>query len=113
MAALVAPHAPRARFLVVGDGAPRSALEAQAGRPGVADRVTFAGARDDVWRLLRAFDVFVMPSLSEGGPYTVAEAMARTPTVATPVGFVPELICDGEQGLSFRLRTLVPWPMPC
>jgi glycosyltransferase involved in cell wall biosynthesis len=45
-------------------------------------------------------DVFVMPSHWEGGPITVLEAMAMgRPVVATAVGMVPEVVCDGENGI--------------
>ena len=61
-AALVTAADARARFLVVGDGPPRAALETLAAELGIADRVIFAGARDDVGALLAAMDVFVLSS---------------------------------------------------
>jgi glycosyltransferase involved in cell wall biosynthesis len=100
MAAAVLRIRPDARFLIVGDGALRPRLETLAHTLGVHDRVLFVGERTDVPRLLAAMTVFVMPSLSEGGPYTVLEACAMArPVVATPVGLVPDLIRDGENGL--------------
>jgi glycosyltransferase involved in cell wall biosynthesis len=100
MAATVARAYPLARFLVVGDGSLRSALEAQAAAQGIADQVTFTGERHDVPALLAAMDVFVMPSLYEGGPYTVLEAMAMAkPVVSTRVGLVPDAIQTDISGL--------------
>jgi glycosyltransferase involved in cell wall biosynthesis len=88
------------RFLIVGDGELRAELEQQAGAGGLGDRIVFAGARTDIPDVLDAMDIFVMPSLWEGGPITVLEAMAMArPVVATRVGMVPEVIRDGETGL--------------
>ena len=100
MAAGVAAEIPAARFVVVGEGELRPQLEAQARALGLADRVVFTGARQDVPRLLSAMRVFVNPSLWEAGPYTVLEAAAiGVPVVSTPVGFVPEVIqVDGREG---------------
>lgn len=100
MAAQLTPAFPDARFLVVGDGAARPPLEGQARRLGLGDRIVFAGWRSDVPQLLKEMDVFVMPSLYEGGPTSVLEAMAMgRPVVATRVGMVPEVIENGETGL--------------
>jgi glycosyltransferase involved in cell wall biosynthesis len=100
MAANVAPRCAAARFLIVGEGVLRPALEQRAEELGIRDRVTFAGWRTDVAAVLAGMDVFVMPSLFEGGPTTVLEAMAMArPVVATCVGMVPEVIEDGRSGL--------------
>jgi glycosyltransferase involved in cell wall biosynthesis len=100
MAARVASGCAAARFLIVGEGVLRPALERQAEELGIRDRVTFAGWRTDVTAVLAGMDVFVMPSLFEGGPTTVLEAMAMAkPVVATCVGMVPEVIVDSATGL--------------
>jgi glycosyltransferase involved in cell wall biosynthesis len=100
MAAAVAQVYPAARFLVVGDGPLRPALEQEAEALGIAGRVIFTGEQQDVPRLLAAMRVFVMPSLWEGGPYTILEAMAMAkPVVATPVGLVPDVVEDHVTGL--------------
>jgi glycosyltransferase involved in cell wall biosynthesis len=100
MAATVAPAHPPARFLIVGDGVLRPGLEQLARELGIADRVIFAGWRTDIPEMLAAMDVFVMPSLFEGGPTTVLEAMAMAkPVVASRVGMVPEVLEHGETGL--------------
>lgn len=91
---------PDCRFVVAGDGPLRAALEQQAAALGVRERVSFLGERADVPRLLAAFDVFVLPSVSEGMPITILEAMdAARPVVATKVGGVAELVSDGRTGL--------------
>lgn len=65
----------RAKLVLVGDGELRAETEQRARDAGVADRFVFLGHRDDVPRLLRACDLFVFPSLSEGFPLVVLEAM--------------------------------------
>jgi glycosyltransferase involved in cell wall biosynthesis len=96
----VAQAHPTARFLIVGDGPLRPALEREAEELGIGDQVVFTGERQDIPRLLAAMRVFVMPSLWEGGPYTVLEAMAMAkPVVATPVGLVPDAVEDHSTGL--------------
>jgi glycosyltransferase involved in cell wall biosynthesis len=100
MAATISCVYSDARFLVVGDGWLRPKLERAARDLGVHERVLFLGERSDVPDLLAAMTIFVMPSLYEGGPYTVLEACAAArPVVATPVGLVPDLIREGETGL--------------
>jgi glycosyltransferase involved in cell wall biosynthesis len=100
MAARVADQRAQARFVIVGDGPLRVGLESRAAELGVASRVLFLGERADVPDVLAAFDVFVMPSLWEGGPYTVLEAMAmQRPVVTTNVGMVPDVVRSGEHAL--------------
>ncbi len=99
-AAEIAEARPDVAFLVVGDGIRKRELEEMAAELGIADRVTFAGARDDVPSLLKLMDVFVLSSLSEGSPNAVLEAMAAgLPVVATDVGGLPEIVIDGESGI--------------
>ncbi len=91
---------PHAVFLIVGRGGLQEELEAQAHRVGVAPRLRFLGHRDDVRHLLAICDVFVLPSLSEGMPLALLEAMAAgVPVVATRVGGVSEVMEDGKTGL--------------
>ncbi len=90
---------PDAKLLLVGGGE-RGALEAQAQKLGVGERVVFAGHRNDVPACMRAMDVVVHPSLSEAFSQVVIEAMASgTPLVSTDVGGAREVIEDGETGL--------------
>jgi glycosyltransferase involved in cell wall biosynthesis len=90
---------PDARLLLVGDGALRGALQAQARARGAADSVIFAGFRADVPRVLDALDVLCLPSLYEGMPLTAIEAAAMArPVVATAVDGTPEVVRDGWTG---------------
>lgn len=93
---------PAARLLVVGGGpsAYRVALEREATRLGVDAMIVWVGQRSDVADIMKALDVFVLPSLEENFPLVVAEAMAAgLPVVATAVGGVPECVSAGETGL--------------
>ncbi len=84
---------PYAHYLVVGDGDHRRQLEHTADDLGIGSRVTFAGHRSDLGRILAATDVFVLPTLTEALPTVVAEAMAASvPIVATTVGGIPEMV---------------------
>jgi glycosyltransferase involved in cell wall biosynthesis len=98
-AALVAREVPAARFLVVGDGPLRGALEEQAQGLGIADRVRFTGNRDDVRQLLSRATVMLMTSDSEGLSIAVIEALAAgVPVVSTPAAGMGELL-DGGGGI--------------
>lgn len=84
-------------LLVVGDGPLRNKLEQLASDLGVSDQVKFLGFRNDVPELLSLFDIQVIPSLTEGFPLCLAEAMAaENPVVATSVGGMVEIGRDGE-----------------
>ncbi|MEZ5850088.1 MAG: glycosyltransferase [Hyphomicrobiaceae bacterium] len=79
---------------IVGDGAEAANLHALASSRGVGERVRFLGQRDDIAAILPAFDVFCLPSRSEGLPRSIIEAQAcGVPVVATDVGGVSEAIC--------------------
>ncbi|MBN2010360.1 glycosyltransferase [candidate division KSB1 bacterium] len=91
---------PNLHCLIIGDGPSRSDLEQQALRLGIAPHISFLGFRNDVKDLLSAFNLFVLPSKSEGLPNAILEAMASgVAVVATSVGGIPEVIKDGETGL--------------
>jgi len=88
--------------VLAGEGPERAALTALAARLGIAGRVHLLGHSNDVDRVLRAFDVFVLPSLSEGMSNTLLEAMAAgVPPVASAVGGNGEIVRDGVDGLLF------------
>jgi L-malate glycosyltransferase len=94
---------PGARFVIVGDGPLRGDLETSAKQWGILGACRFVGARADVYDLLTAMDVFVLPSLHEGLPMALLEAMALgIPVVATAVGGVPEVVTHRTTGLLVR-----------
>jgi glycosyltransferase involved in cell wall biosynthesis len=95
----IAGSFPRARLLLVGDGALRGELEELARRLGVRDRVVMTGFREDIVPVLKSMDVFVMTSFWEGLSRSLAEAMyARLPVIATDVGGTGEAVRSGETG---------------
>jgi len=96
---------PHVVFLVVGRGRLRDDLEAQTRRAGVASCFRFLGHREDVTDILSICDIFALPSLSEGMPLALLEAMAaNVPAVATRVGGVAEVLEDGKSGLLIPSR---------
>jgi len=83
--------------LVAGEGPDRPAVEqAAAGDPAVR----LLGHRDDITRLLKAADLFVLSSRFEAVPMAILEAMAAgLPVLATGVGSIPDMVADGQSGL--------------
>ena len=91
---------PTAHVAIAGRGALEESLRTQAGALGVAHRLHLLGLRSDIAALLVAADVFALPSLSEGLPLALLEAMfAGRPIVASDVGDVRAALNDGEAGL--------------
>lgn len=90
----------RVRLVIVGDGPLRPELERLTKASGIESRVTFTGAQSDIPGLISSFDVFALPSIGEGMPIVLLEAMVRgLPSVATAVGANPDVIRDGQSGL--------------
>jgi len=88
---------PNVALLIVGDGAQRIELETIAKTLKI--RTIFAGWQRDVLPYYALMDVFVLPSLFEGLPNVILEAMAmKTAVVATNVGGNPDVVTDGENG---------------
>ena len=95
-AARLRAQVPEARFLIVGSGPQKEALRALANDLGLGDVVFFGGFRQDIPAVLAALDVLVIPSLREGLPLTLLEAMAAgTPVVATDAGGMAEVLAKG------------------
>jgi glycosyltransferase involved in cell wall biosynthesis len=90
---------PDARFLIVGEGEQREALEQQVAQLGLQQQVQLLGHRNDVPALYPAFDLLAITSQREGLPNVLLEAMLHgVPAVATTVGGVPEVIEHGRNG---------------
>jgi glycosyltransferase involved in cell wall biosynthesis len=88
------------QYLIVGDGPLMTSLKALAGQLGIEKQVIFAGHRENVYDLIQSMDAFVLPSLHEGIPMVLLEALALCrPVVASRVGGVPEVIEHGANGL--------------
>ncbi len=85
------PEAHRFAYFVIGEGEERQKLE--------GENVTLLGFQPDAATLLKAFDLFLLPSVKEGFPYAILEAgMAGLPIIATNVGGIPEIIANNDEG---------------
>ena len=90
---------PNARLVFVGKGRLADELSVQAKETGFGDSIHFLGQRSDMAEVLRAMDVFVLPSVAEGLPRSLLEAMAAgLCCIASSVGGVPEILNYGEYG---------------
>jgi glycosyltransferase involved in cell wall biosynthesis len=99
-AAVIAARHPTARFVVVGDGPQRAALQKLTRQLRIADKVVFTGFVADGAAALSQLDIAVVPSRSEGSPLVVLEAMAAgVPIVATRVGGIPDQVRHGREAI--------------
>jgi len=90
------------RCVIVGDGSQREPLATSAQRLGIAERVHFVGAQRNPFKFMSRATMFVLPSLSEGMPNVLLEAMAcGCPVIATDIagGVTRQLLEDGACGL--------------
>jgi glycosyltransferase involved in cell wall biosynthesis len=104
----LATRAESLSLALIGDGSQRFAMEEQARRAGVRDRLLFAGwvDHDALPTWLQAADVLLLPSDYEGLPTAVIEALAcGVPVVAAAVGGLTRLVCEGKNGLLLREDT--------
>jgi L-malate glycosyltransferase len=100
-AASMIPNAKeRLRFVIVGNGDCLPELKALAQAKGLSDIFQFVGFHTNISKYMNAFDIFALPSLSEGLSSAILEAMAASlPIVATTAGGIPELVQNGDNGL--------------
>jgi glycosyltransferase involved in cell wall biosynthesis len=90
---------PLAQLILVGDGRLRNELEQQVAETPYGDSIHFLGHRDNIPELLRAMDTFVFPSIAEGLPRALLEAMAAgVPCIGAAAGGIPEIITNNETG---------------
>jgi len=91
---------PDVHFIWIGDGPLKDSAVSLVTKFSLEDRFHFAGFRKDVPLIMRALDVFVLPSLWEAFPITILEAMAASlPIVATNVMGIPEAVIDHKTGI--------------
>jgi glycosyltransferase involved in cell wall biosynthesis len=97
---LVVQHAPDTRFVILGEGELREHLEKQVHEHHLEKHVLLPGFRTDVLGCIKAFDLFVMSSVTEGLGTSLLDAMAAArPIVATTAGGIPEIVEHGVHGL--------------
>ncbi|MGZ4898091.1 MAG: glycosyltransferase family 4 protein [Candidatus Angelobacter sp.] len=93
------------KVVIVGEGPDRKAIEDKIRQYGLQSTVILAGKQSDMPGVYAVMDIFVLPSLNEGLPMTILEAMAASkPVIATKVGAIPTLIRNGETGLLVEAR---------
>ena len=91
---------PNVRFVIAGDGEIRNELSQLTKSAGVENYFTFLGNQNDIPAILKQFDIFVLPSLWEGLPLVLLEAMAaKKPIIATGVNGISEIIESGKTGI--------------
>ncbi len=95
----VCPIINNIKFLIIGDGPLKNKLQKQVSENNLSDRVIFLGYRKDIPQLISSFDIYVLPSLWEGLPLALLEALALgKPIIATDVGGNPEIVENGVNG---------------
>ena len=88
------------KLLLIGDGRERVNLEKKISDYGLKEKVILLGQIPEAFKYIEAFDVFVLPSVKEGFPWAILEAMAaKVPVISTSVGAVPEIIENGKNGI--------------
>ncbi|MDP3710666.1 MAG: glycosyltransferase family 4 protein [bacterium] len=88
------------KLIIIGEGEDLNKLQDQIKNLGLQKDVFLTGFMRDANQYLKAFDIFALPSLKEGLPYTIIDAMAaELPVVASRVGGIPDLITHNENGL--------------
>lgn len=106
-AAKVLDTVPEARFLIVGDGPERPAIEAKCRELNVERQVILLGSRSDIPELLAACDLFALTSKNEASPVSILEAMSvELPIVAPRVGSIPQAVDQGINGLLYPASDL-------
>ncbi len=96
---------PSCELVVVGEGPEKAALEKMASQLNISRRTQFTGFRNDRIALLGDFDLFILPSLEEGIPRCLMEAMAaRIPVIASNIPGSTDLVVDGKTGRLFEPR---------
>jgi len=103
---------PDVRYVLIGDGAEREAIEAERNRLGLQAIIHLGGHRRDSAAVIAAADVVVLPSRDEGYPNVLLEAMAvGRPVVATAVGDSPRIVRDGETGFLVSPNAVEPFAL--
>lgn len=89
-----------AKLIIIGDGPMRQRLEEKVEALGIKAKVTFLGVRSDIPNLLRQIDVFILPSLIEGSPISLMEAMtAGKAVIASDIPSIREIVRNGKEGI--------------
>ncbi len=108
--AQLAKHYPAIKILCLGQGSLEGELKALAASLGIADRITFAGFREDMDACLQAVDIGVQPSIDcDTSSFSLKEMMAlEIPVIASDYGGLKEIVSDGVEGLVVHAGTVEP-----
>jgi len=88
------------QFVIIGEGPEEQYLKLKIKNSELKNSIIMTGKIDEAHKYLKAFDIFILPSIKEGLPYTLLEAItAKLPIIATKVGGIPEIIEDQTNGL--------------
>lgn len=91
---------PQSELYLLGDGELKGECQTLAETLCISDSVRFLGVQSNVYPYLQDADIFTLPSCYEGIPMTLIEAMSSAlPIVATKVGGIPDMLCDGKSAL--------------
>ena len=94
------PEKMSAILVIIGEGRERKYLEGLIVKNNLQSKIFMIGALNNAFQYLKAFDVFVLPSVKEGFPWSLLEAMAaKLPIIATSVGAIPEVLESGKNGI--------------
>jgi glycosyltransferase involved in cell wall biosynthesis len=94
-------------LFIIGDGQENKKIQKQIDYLRLTDNVFMCGHVNNAETILKAFDIFILPSISEGLPYVLQEAgFAGLPTIASNVGGIPEIIEDEKTGLLIRPESI-------
>lgn len=92
-------------YVIVGEGEEKTALEQMITKLELEHIVYLGGYKEDAAKLLFAFDIFLLPSITEAFPYVILEAgRVGVPVIATPVGGIPEIIDDMHSGILIQSK---------
>ena len=90
----------KTKLLIVGDGILKEVIQNQVLNAGLKEKIVFTGSQNDIAEILSLFDVFLMPSLKEGLPMAMLEAMAcGKAVIASRVGEIPNVVSHNQNGL--------------
>jgi glycosyltransferase involved in cell wall biosynthesis len=99
---------PSLKYVIIGDGEQHDMISHHIQHEHLEDTVYLAGYIDNAPQLMKAFDLFLMPSRKEGLPYVLLEAgMAKVPCIATRIGGIPDLIEHAKEGMLIKPKSSV------
>lgn len=92
-------------LVIIGEGEEREHINTLIKKNKLNKKVYLIGYKDNASSLIKAFDIFILPSIKEGLPYVLLEAgMAKLPTISTDTGGIPEIIDDMESGILIQTK---------